>query len=255
MDRYYCDVCPNIRDSDYGRELSLCPVEQLFTVEFEIKNKHDAPPSETLHYTFHNISKNNMDQQNVESMLSRVGFPNEAFQFVVPKVLECADEIANRTYKDRKLLSIVVYILVSQASDEDEINVDYDSGFEEYSEEGDQDFGLVPSAAAVTSIDEGLEMMRDADDDDYDGGFEEYFEEAGDEDFGLVPASVKSIEELEMVRVEKEENCAICFEDFHDVGVRMPCLHMFHKDCITSWLQAANSCPLCRFQMNKISEE
>ncbi|OMJ86204.1 hypothetical protein SteCoe_12344 [Stentor coeruleus] len=44
--------------------------------------------------------------------------------------------------------------------------------------------------------------------------------------------------------------CSICKEEF-DVGdqaVDMPCLHLFHKVCIISWLEAHNNCPVCRYE-------
>ncbi|XP_057451870.1 uncharacterized protein LOC130743653 [Lotus japonicus] len=168
---FVCKVYPNILECDSATEISqLCPVDQFFNVEFEIRNVHDATHSNTYR-RFGYISKENMMQENVESLLSSVGLPNDAFRFVVPKILEGADEI------------------------------------NKYLEEGDEDFGLVPS-----------------------------------------------IEELVQEEFKQEGNCAICFEDFH-VGVRMPCLHMFHKNCITSWLQVANSCPLCRFHMPMNDEQ
>lgn len=88
----------------------------------------------------------------------------------------------------------------------------------------------------------GCEDASDGEDNDDDDDVEE----EDDDDDGLVPADKASIEGLEIVR--DEGRCAICFEDFN-VGVRMPCFHMFHTDCITDWLHIANSCPLCRFQM------
>ncbi|KMZ61571.1 RING/U-box superfamily protein [Zostera marina] len=39
--------------------------------------------------------------------------------------------------------------------------------------------------------------------------------------------------------------CSVCMEDY-TVGKRMPCLHVFHEICISSWLALHNSCPLCR---------
>lgn len=47
----------------------------------------------------------------------------------------------------------------------------------------------------------------------------------------------------------KNENCAICLEDFKDLErVKiLDCDHNFHPDCIDPWLkQYSNKCPLCR---------
>ena len=42
--------------------------------------------------------------------------------------------------------------------------------------------------------------------------------------------------------------CYICLEAYavHDVLVRLPCLHAFHKKCIFQWLRLKSICPCCR---------
>ncbi|XP_062015378.1 uncharacterized protein LOC133731945 [Rosa rugosa] len=69
------------------------------------------------------------------------------------------------------------------------------------------------------------------------------------------------IEGLERVRVDSLEEanrhttCAICTEDLdHFEGIdndeqmiiRLPCLHLYHGDCIVPWLERCLDCPLCR---------
>ncbi|KAH7432168.1 hypothetical protein KP509_07G011600 [Ceratopteris richardii] len=43
-------------------------------------------------------------------------------------------------------------------------------------------------------------------------------------------------------------SCSICINDFvvGELVEQMPCLHIFHGNCIRRWLQARNSCPICR---------
>lgn len=45
--------------------------------------------------------------------------------------------------------------------------------------------------------------------------------------------------------------CTVCKDEFNigDEGVSMPCSHLFHRECITPWLKAHNSCPTCRFEL------
>lgn len=48
-----------------------------------------------------------------------------------------------------------------------------------------------------------------------------------------------------------KQNCVICMEDFKngDKTTNLPCLHMFHTNCIQSWLKTQNTCPICKFKL------
>ncbi|XP_073225962.1 uncharacterized protein [Cicer arietinum] len=51
---------------------------------------------------------------------------------------------------------------------------------------------------------------------------------------------------------EKNEDgmrCAICLENFEATEEVMitPCNHMFHEDCLVTWLTSKGQCPVCRF--------
>ena len=45
----------------------------------------------------------------------------------------------------------------------------------------------------------------------------------------------------------KEEQCAICLEDFslHRTET-FPCQHKFHRICLEEWFKIERTCPLCR---------
>ncbi|XP_042478855.1 RING finger protein mug145-like [Macadamia integrifolia] len=81
----------------------------------------------------------------------------------------------------------------------------------------------------------------------------------GDGSFRLVPASRSSIEALEIKKFDDTEDpsssaietCMICMDEYVkgvDIA-RMPCSHFFHSECIVTWLEHKNSCPLCRFEL------
>lgn len=85
----------------------------------------------------------------------------------------------------------------------------------------------------------------------------------GGGDFGCVPASPASIKELEKVTCDgvgdefKQHGCVICLEEFN-VGMevtRMPCMHVFHGDCLARWLEKSHLCPFCRYEMPTLSRE
>ncbi|KAL5768749.1 hypothetical protein ACOSP7_015291 [Xanthoceras sorbifolium] len=52
--------------------------------------------------------------------------------------------------------------------------------------------------------------------------------------------------------------CSVCMEDFQIEifpGKQVPCGHVFHAACISTWLSICNSCPLCRSQCIISGEE
>ena len=53
-------------------------------------------------------------------------------------------------------------------------------------------------------------------------------------------------------RLDKEkDHCVICLGNFKngDEVIYLPCLHVFHKDCLLEWFKGHNFCPICKFKM------
>lgn len=75
---------------------------------------------------------------------------------------------------------------------------------------------------------------------------------------GMVPrgAPLDSIEQQLGKQLFKETGlaagfaCSICLGEVQeeDATRKLPCGHVFHVDCIDTWLQQCNKCPLCRSQ-------
>ncbi|KAG0492367.1 hypothetical protein HPP92_005765 [Vanilla planifolia] len=64
-----------------------------------------------------------------------------------------------------------------------------------------------------------------------------------------VPATKESISSIPTIEIaEQSVLCAICKDDLpRGSSARLlPCSHLYHSDCIVSWLSLRNSCPLCR---------
>jgi hypothetical protein len=82
----------------------------------------------------------------------------------------------------------------------------------------------------------------------------EFMGEDEDDEDVLVPASDASIESLEKVKIEDGETndmCVICqivFDPEMEV-TKMPCRHVYHKECIVQWLRTSHMCPVCRYPM------
>ncbi|KAK9211651.1 hypothetical protein WN943_001028 [Citrus x changshan-huyou] len=45
-----------------------------------------------------------------------------------------------------------------------------------------------------------------------------------------------------------EGRCTVCMENFLQAfpGKQVPCGHVFHATCISTWISLSNSCPVCR---------
>ena len=54
-------------------------------------------------------------------------------------------------------------------------------------------------------------------------------------------------------REEKNNNkyCIICFEEYKNKNrvIKLECNHIFHKICLSRWIEKNQSCPLCRFKI------
>jgi len=53
--------------------------------------------------------------------------------------------------------------------------------------------------------------------------------------------------------IDQKAQCSVCWEDFKlDESVnQLQCEHIFHKDCITPWLELHATCPVCRKPQNE----
>lgn len=48
-----------------------------------------------------------------------------------------------------------------------------------------------------------------------------------------------------------DDSCSVCLDELRGEQelIKMPCDHIFHKECIIRWLENAKSCPLCRLSL------
>ena len=54
---------------------------------------------------------------------------------------------------------------------------------------------------------------------------------------------------------DNNNNCIICLYEFNigDKISALPCLHVFHFDCIKHWLKNELSCPVCKLEVTLTS--
>lgn len=58
--------------------------------------------------------------------------------------------------------------------------------------------------------------------------------------------NLEVIQKIEEVEATEEIVCSICLDNA-EKGVFLPgCQHFFHKECISTWMLQASTCPYCR---------
>ncbi|KAK9705896.1 hypothetical protein RND81_07G090500 [Saponaria officinalis] len=63
------------------------------------------------------------------------------------------------------------------------------------------------------------------------------------------------LDDLPTVSVAGDCVCCVCMEGFkythdHHGGKQLPCGHVYHHDCIFTWLSSSTlSCPICRYSI------
>ena len=60
---------------------------------------------------------------------------------------------------------------------------------------------------------------------------------------------VEIFEKIEEIEIGEDTVCAICLDNVMK-GVALPqCKHIFHKECIGTWMRHSISCPHCRTEI------
>ncbi|XP_076906952.1 uncharacterized protein LOC143563249 [Bidens hawaiensis] len=114
----------------------------------------------------------------------------------------------------------------------------------------------------------GFRLQVSGDDDAYVGnpgdyvdvvGYEALLQRLAESDTGgrrgAPPAAKSAVEGLVTVEVKSSDGevCAICkdlvFDNEGKVVKKLECGHMYHGECIVTWLGSKNSCPVCRFEL------
>ncbi|NXF77274.1 PJA2 ligase, partial [Sclerurus mexicanus] len=73
-----------------------------------------------------------------------------------------------------------------------------------------------------------------------------------------LPATKETIDCLPMIPITGQEQCCtICCSEYvrGEYVAELPCRHLFHKSCVTLWLQRSGTCPVCRHVLAPVCPE
>ncbi|NXI00928.1 PJA2 ligase, partial [Pachycephala philippinensis] len=76
------------------------------------------------------------------------------------------------------------------------------------------------------------------------------------------PATKETIDCLPQIIITgdyngQEQCCTICCSEYveGEIITQLPCRHLFHKPCVTLWLQRSGTCPICRHVLAPVRPE
>ena len=66
-------------------------------------------------------------------------------------------------------------------------------------------------------------------------------------------SKIKDVEKLD----NDKKQCSICLENYvnGDESIALPCIHIFHVNCIKTWLTDHNNCPICKIEIKYEMED
>lgn len=87
--------------------------------------------------------------------------------------------------------------------------------------------------------------------------FESAFQTQNEDAPRQPPAAAEELQAMPILKVTEKDldaentECTICLEKLAvgDSALRIPCGHVFHEDCVRTWLQSNNQCPMCRYEL------
>ena len=91
----------------------------------------------------------------------------------------------------------------------------------------------------------------DSEDDDDDSLDDELDEGAPLDDDIIQTYPISKIHDINKL-AEDKKRCSICLENFKngDDSIILPCIHIFHSECIKKWMKNNGICPICKFKIN-----
>ena len=77
-----------------------------------------------------------------------------------------------------------------------------------------------------------------------------------DDDYGLDEENIQAYPTSKIKDINKltedKKKCTICLEEYknNDDSIILPCIHIFHAECIKKWMKSHKTCPICKLKIN-----
>ena len=132
-----------------------------------------------------------------------------------------------------------------------EMDKDYNENSEEEEEEEEDD-------EEEDEDDEDDEDEEDEEEEDENNSSNDSDDSNEDSDISNESINDEIIDNLNTIKLKEIEKlshenkkCVICLENFviDDDCICLPCIHIYHGECIKKWLKRRNFCPICRFKI------
>ena len=114
-------------------------------------------------------------------------------------------------------------------------------------DDDNEEDNFIEGNALGDSDNNSLNIEDDGDLSDYDDGLDEDIIQS-------YPISkIKDIDKLD----EEKKKCLICIENFknNDDSIILPCIHIFHSECIKKWMKKKNLCPICKSKIDNNNKD
>ena len=74
--------------------------------------------------------------------------------------------------------------------------------------------------------------------------------------YGAVSSAIDATKDISESS-EDEPHCSICLAEYEegDKLVCLPCKHIYHEDCVSSWCNNHIRCPLCNFDLESVASD
>ncbi|XP_051114717.1 uncharacterized protein LOC127240212 [Andrographis paniculata] len=229
----------------------------------EVSERIHFDERETLNSVINRIDEISMES-NIEEVIDGVHFYDDRDTLI--SVIDQIDEVSiSSNIEDNlglgnrdALISVIDHIdEVSISSNiEDSLGLGRDEDFEE--EERNIEWEVLLAADDIDNdinINEAALMNLE-----YGTNFFGQLTDNGNSERGSPPAAKSVVENLRVMVLTKDELgengdsevvCAVCKDEgvVGEKATRLPCSHLYHKDCILPWLQIRNTCPVCRYEL------